>query len=163
MKSLDRAISNIFAENYQYLCNKACGSIFFSIFKKTNNFGALLARLIVYPFDSLVRPVLTYGCAIWVTRSNGREQMDKIHLIYLRSNLGIKASSSNVITLGECGSIFPSATIQAICITYLKRIQPLPYTSLLKQTSNEMKKCITWVLTLSMAGCVSSRNRTILM
>ena len=29
---------------------------------------------------------------------------------------------------------------QAICITYLKRIQSLPDTSLLKQTLNEMKK-----------------------
>ena len=66
--------------------------------------------------------------------------MDKIHLMYLRSILGIKASSSNIITLGECGSIPPSVTIQAICITYLKRIQSLPDTSLLKQTWNEMKK-----------------------
>ena len=66
--------------------------------------------------------------------------MDKIHLMYLRSILGIKDSSSNIITLGECGSIPPSVTIQAICITYLKRIQSFPDTSLLKQTLNEMKK-----------------------
>ena len=49
-------------------------------------------------------------------------------------------SSSNIITLGECGSIPPSVTVQAICIIYLKRIQSLPDTSLLKQTLNEMKK-----------------------
>ena len=80
--------------------------------KKTNNLGALPTRLRIYLFDSLVRPVLIYGCATWGIRSNGREHMDKIHLMYLRSILGIKASSSNIITLGECGSIPPSVTIR---------------------------------------------------
>ena len=40
--------------------------------------------------------------------------MDKIHLMYLQLILGIKTSSSNIITLEECGSIPPSVTIQAI-------------------------------------------------
>ena len=139
VKSVDRTTNDIFIENYQYLCNKGRGSTF-SIFKKTNNFGALPTIVRIYLFASLGRPVLLYGCATWDTRSNGREQMDKIHLMYLRSVLGIKASSSNIITLGECGSIPPSVTIQVICITYSKRIQSLPDTSLLKQTLYEMKK-----------------------
>ena len=66
--------------------------------------------------------------------------MDKIHLMYLRSVLGIKTNSSNIITLEECGSIPPSVTIQAICLMYLMRIQSLPENSILKQTFNEMRK-----------------------
>ena len=66
--------------------------------------------------------------------------MDKIHLMYLRSVLGIKTNSSNIITLGECGLIPPSVTIQAICLMYLMRIQSLPENSILKQTFNEMRK-----------------------
>ena len=77
---------------------------------------------------------------MWGTRANGREQMDKIHLMYPRSVLGIKTKSSNIITLGECGSIPPSVTIQAICLMYLMRIQSLPEYSILKQTFNETRK-----------------------
>ena len=117
-----------------------------SLKKKTKDCGTLSPKLMIYLFDSLVRPVLTYGCAVWDTRSNGGVgwgggggwgwvggwvgvgvgggwgggvQVDKIHLWYLRALLGIKATSSNVITLGECGSIPPSVTIQANCIDVL--------------------------------------------
>ena len=139
VRSVERTTNDVFAENYEYLCNKARRSIF-SIFKKTKNFGSLPPKIRIYLFDSLVRPVLIYGCAIWGTRANGREQMDKIHLMYLRSVLRIKTNSSNIITLGECGSIPPSVTIQAICLMYLMRIQSLPENSILKQTFNEMRK-----------------------
>ena len=54
---------------------------------------------------------------------------------------GLKLTrSSNIITLGECGSIPPSVTIQAICLMYLMRIQSLPENSILKQKFNEMRK-----------------------
>ena len=92
VRSVDRTTNDVFAENYEYLCNKARRSIF-SIFKKTKNFGSLPPKIRIYLFDSFVRPVLIYGCAIWGTRANGREQMDKIHLMYLRSVLGIKTNS----------------------------------------------------------------------
>ena len=139
VRSVDRTTGDVFAANYEYLCSKARGSSM-SLKRKTKDCGPLSPKLMIYLFDSLVRPVLTYGCAVWGTRSNGREQVDKIHLWYLRALLGIKATSSNVITLGECGSIPPSVTIQANCIIYLKRIQSLSETSMLKQTLNEMKK-----------------------
>ena len=52
--------------------------------------------------------------------------MDTIHLMYLRSVLGIKTNSSNIINLRKCGSILPSVTIQAVCLMYLVQIQSLP-------------------------------------
>lgn len=139
VKSVNRATSDIFADNYNYLCNKARGSIY-SIQKKIKNGGSLSPNLMINLFDSLVRPVLTYGSAIWGSRSNGKEHIDKIHLWFLRILLGIKSTSSNAITLGECGSFPPSVTIQANCILYLKRIQTLPETSIVKQSYNEMKR-----------------------
>ena len=66
--------------------------------------------------------------------------MDKIHLWFLRTILGIKQTSSNIITLGECGSYPPSVTIKANAIIYLKRIETLPLESLLKKSFIEMKK-----------------------
>ena len=72
VRSVELTPNDVFAENYEYLCNKARRSIF-SIFKKTKNFGSLPPKIRIYLFDSLVRPVLIYGCAIWGTRANGRE------------------------------------------------------------------------------------------
>ena len=66
--------------------------------------------------------------------------MDKIHLMHIRSVLGIKTNSSNIITLGECGSVPPSVTIQAVCLMYLMQIQSLPENSILKQKVNGMRK-----------------------
>ena len=108
--------------------------------KKLKNSRTVSPKLLIYLFDSLVRPILTYGSAIWGTRQQGREVMDKIHLWFLRTILGIKQTSSNSITLGECGSYPPSVTIKANAIIYLKRIETLPSESLLKKSFIEMKK-----------------------
>ena len=102
VRAVSKSISDIFANNHEYLRNKACGSIF-SMLKKLQNSRTVSPKLFIYLFDSLVRPIMTYGSAIRRTRQQGREVMDKIHLWLLRTILGIKQTSSNIITLGECG------------------------------------------------------------
>ena len=139
VRAVSKPISDIFANNHEYLCNKARGSIF-SMLKKLKNSRTVSPKLLIYLFDSLVRPILTYGSAIWGTRQQGREVMDKIHLWFLRTILGIKQTSWNSITLGECGSYPPSVTIKANAIIYLKRIETLPSELLLKKSLIEMKK-----------------------
>ena len=52
VRSVERTTNDVFAENYEYLCNKARRSIF-SIFKKTKNFGSLPPKIRIYLFDSL--------------------------------------------------------------------------------------------------------------
>ena len=139
VRAVSKPISDIFANNHEYLRNKARGSIF-SMLKKLKNSRTVSPKLLICLFDSLVRPILTYGSAIWGTRQQGREVMDKIHLWFLRTILGIKQTSSNSITLGECGSYPPSVTTKANAIIYLKRIETLPSESLLKKSFIEMKK-----------------------
>ena len=71
MRSVDRTTGDVFAMNYEYLCSKARGSSM-SLKKKTKDCGPLSPKLMIYLFGSLMRPVLTYGCAVWGTRFNGR-------------------------------------------------------------------------------------------
>ena len=125
VRSVTRAHCDVFAANYEYLYDKAKRSIF-SMKKKTKTMGPLSPKISVYLFDSLIRPVITYGGAIWGSRLTGRKLMDKLHLWFLKMTLGVKTSTSNIITLGECGSLPPSVTIQSSCLIYFYRVRSLP-------------------------------------
>ena len=70
VRAVSKPISDIFANNHEYLRNKARGSIF-SMLKKLKNSRTLSPKLLIYLFDSLVRPIMTYGSAIWGTRQQG--------------------------------------------------------------------------------------------
>ena len=139
VRSVTRAHCDVFAANYEYLYDKAKRSIF-SMKKKTKTMGPLSPKISVYLFDSLIRPVITYGGAIWGSRLTGRKLMDKLHLWFLKMTLGVKTSTSNIITLGECGSLPPSVTIQSSCLIYFYRVRSLPENSIIKKAFCEMKR-----------------------
>ena len=54
----------------------------------------------------LIKPILVYGSDVWGYNKKGIAQIDKVMLHYCRCALNVTASTSNVITVGECG-IFP--------------------------------------------------------
>ena len=82
-----------FSANYQYLYDKAQKNIF-SLFSKTKDISPLSPKLRIYLFDSLIRPVLTYGSGVWGIQKKGRDKMDKLHLWYIRIVLGVKYNSN---------------------------------------------------------------------
>ena len=52
-------------------------------------------------FDTLILPILTYGCEIW-----GYEyttQLEKIHLQFCRNILGVRTTTPNFMTYRELG------------------------------------------------------------
>ena len=59
VRSVIRAHCDVFAANYEYLYDKAKRSVF--SMKKTKTMGPLSPTIFVYLFDSLFRPVVTYG------------------------------------------------------------------------------------------------------
>ena len=63
-------------------------------------------------FDTLVRPVLTYGSDVWGMSKSGQGALDKVFLHYARCILGVKATTCNVIVYGECGKYPPSIFCQ---------------------------------------------------
>ena len=63
----------------------------------------------------MVRPIITYGSAVWGCRLVGRDLIDKAHKCFLRIVFNVKATTSNIIKYGECGSVPPSVNIQQEC------------------------------------------------
>ena len=63
-------------------------------------------------FDTLVRPVLTYGSDVWGMSKSGQGALDKVFLHYARCTLGVKATTCNVIAYGECGKYPPSIFVK---------------------------------------------------
>ena len=52
-------------------------------------------------FDALVVPILLYGCEVW--GYNNTEQVEKLHLKFLKYVLNVKRSTCNSIVYGELG------------------------------------------------------------
>ena len=72
----------------------------------------------IYLVDSLVRPILTYGSHVWGVNTAGTAAIDKVFMWYLRCILKVKATTSNFIVLGECGSPPPSITCHISTLCY---------------------------------------------
>jgi hypothetical protein len=56
-------------------------------------------------FDSLVRPVLSYACEVWTSRTGakGLQQVEQVHRMFLRGILGVNKITSTFVVLGEFG------------------------------------------------------------
>ena len=83
-------------------------------------------------FDTLVRRILTYGSDVWGMSKAGLDVLDKVFLHYSRCTLGIKATTCNVITYGECGKYPPSVFCQTDVLCYLHRLLTMPDGKLVK-------------------------------
>ena len=101
MKSVKTCKEDVFGENFQYLCNKARKAIF-AMFKRLKNLGILPVKIMIYLFQSLIRPILVYGSDVWGVNSNATKAMNKVFLWYARTILIVKSNTCNVINLGEC-------------------------------------------------------------
>jgi hypothetical protein len=53
-------------------------------------------------FDALVKPVLNYGCEIWLNHM-AREQLEVVHWVFFKSSLGVSTTTSSYVMLAECG------------------------------------------------------------
>ncbi len=53
-------------------------------------------------FNALVKPVLSYGCEVWLDHM-AREQLKVVHQAFLKSSLGISTMTSSYVVLAEFG------------------------------------------------------------
>ena len=70
----------------------------------------------LYLFDTLVVPILLYGCEVW-----GHQQIqcvEKLHLRFLKYVLGVKLSTCNSVVYGELGRYPLIITIKKRMISY---------------------------------------------
>ena len=104
VNSILKPSSDIFSQNYDYLCDRARKASF-ALTKRINRFGNIPPICRLHLFESCIQPILLFGSEVWGASKTGREKVDKIFLRFLRTVLGVKATTSNAITLGECGMI----------------------------------------------------------
>ena len=67
--------------------------------------SCLTPQCMFHLFDSIVRPIFTYGSDVWCVNKAGGEAVDKVLVWLARIVLRVKATTSNIITLGECGLV----------------------------------------------------------
>ena len=129
---------DMFGKNYAYLVDKARKAAF-AMIRKTKLFMPLPADGTLHLFNSLVLPILQYGSEIWGVNNKAWQQIDRMCLRFMRGMLGIKHSSPNVITFGECGITPPSVKCQISVLCYFNRLENLPDSMLVKQVFNELR------------------------
>jgi hypothetical protein len=52
-------------------------------------------------FDTVILPILTYGCAVWGYENTN--VLEKLHLQYCRNIVGVRTTTANFMTYGELG------------------------------------------------------------
>ena len=137
--AVSRATGDTFRSNHEYLCTKARQAIF-SLQKKARHAGTLPPQCLIYLYQSLVQPILLYGSEVWGANAKAAASIDKILLWYLRIILHVKATTSNLITIGECGVIPPSVLSHISVLTYFIRLRHMPDTSITKVVFDEMER-----------------------
>ena len=66
---------DILKENSRFLCDKARKAIF-GIFKKLRKIGTLPPKLMLYIFDTLIKPILLYGSDVWGVSPSANSDID---------------------------------------------------------------------------------------
>ena len=77
---------------------------------------------------------------MWGVNRAGGEAVDTVLLWFARIVLRVKATASNIITLGECGLVPPSVTCAINVILYFTRIREFPDSSIIKSLFIEQKR-----------------------
>ena len=139
IKSTQFTNEDVFQNNYQYLCDKARKAIFSSQ-RMTKSLNPLSPKLKFHIFDTLIRPVLTYGSDVWGHRKSGLKEIDRVFMRYVRCVLNVKATTSNVIVIGECGRYPPSVFCHISLLCFSNRMYHMSDTKLSKQVYSELLK-----------------------
>ena len=91
-------------------------------------------------FNMLIQPILLYGSEIWGVRKTGCAAIDKVFFSFMKHTLYVKQSTSNIITIGECGQIPPSVVCHTNVIKYMHRIKDMNDHHIVKQVYNELSR-----------------------
>ena len=88
----------------------------------------------------MIEPILLYGSDLWGASLLSTSNIDKIYLWFIRIVLNIKATTSNIMTMGESGIIPPKVKCHENVIMYFCRLNSLPIGSVLKNVFLELKR-----------------------
>lgn len=120
------------------LYNKGLKAMF-SLRKKVSNFSQFPLELSSKLFDSLLRPIITYGSEVWIADySINLKNIDllppeKLHHKFCKAVLGINRYSSNLASRCEMGRIPVIFFILKIMFKFYERLKLLPSNRLLSK------------------------------
>ena len=137
ISTISSAKGDTFRENYSYLCNQAKKAIF-GMKQKLKHIGKLPPEILFHMFETLIRPILLYGSDVRGIRGQGNDMVDKVFYCFIRCALGVKATTSNLMVLGESGQMPPDVFSHINVICYLKRLHHLPSRMIVKQMYIEL-------------------------
>ena len=148
-RSTKRYDEDIFSENYAYLCDQARKALY-SVRKRTSCLGNLPPKIMFHIFDTVVKPILTYGSDVWGANKTGLTAINKVFLRFVRCTLGVKATTCNIIVFGECGRMPPSIACKIAIMCYMNRLYHLPERSIVKKVYNVLENLhlqgfTTWI------------------
>ena len=87
-------------------------------------------------FDALVLPILNYGCEVWGFHDS--QDIEKVHLRFLKRLLGVRQQTCNMAVYGELGRVPLYVTRKIRIIRYWSKILSDPYCLLYKVYSQEV-------------------------
>ena len=100
ISSIKQPQQDPFTRSYAFLCDQARKALF-SMTYEIKTIGHLPPEIMFNLLDALIKPILTYGSDVWGFRSTLWGTVDKVFLQFSRCILHVKATTSNIITVGE--------------------------------------------------------------
>ena len=90
-------------------------------------------------FDSMIAPILTYGCEVWgaYQKQNfdnwDKSQTEKVHLRFCKYYLGINRKASNIASRSELGRFPLKIFVDTLILKFYNHLITLPDDSVAKQ------------------------------
>ena len=132
IKSITRYGSDIFSNNYEYLCNQSVKAQF-GLKAKLKVIGDIQPTVMVHLFESLIKPILIYGSDVWGASKPARTAVDTIFLRYVKNFLGVKTTTSTHIVHGEVGCLPPSTACVISVLRYANRVSHMHENTIAKK------------------------------
>jgi hypothetical protein len=105
-----------------------------SIMRRSREIGLVFPKLMCRLFDTLMRPTFTYGSEIWGVELGLLDHekagsvayaVEKVHLQYLKRNLGVRKGTTSTLVRGEFGRHPVLMNIWFLIIKYFFRLEEL--------------------------------------
>ena len=135
IRPMKRWNKDVFYKNYSFMCDK-CRKAIFGQQKKLKCVKVLTTEIRFDIFDTMIRPIITYGSDVWGLCKSGLHDLDKLFLKYIHCVLCIKATTSNIIVYGKCGKFPPSIYCHANVLCYFHRLLTMHHGSTVKSVFN---------------------------
>ena len=138
IRRIDKPTQDIFADNYKYLGDQARKAMLCAK-RKIKDIGVLPPHIMLYIFDTIVRPITTYGSDVWGCNID-LHYTDKVFLDFIKCVLRVKATTCTTIVYGKCGRLPPSVFchINVLCFAY--RLLTLHAHTLAKSVYSELER-----------------------